>query len=437
MLPLLLSLCALAGGYENPPEEIARILDASRPPAVSISPDNQVMAMMERPQLAPIAEFAAPVVRVAGMQLNPVLRERARSYTYRGLALKGLDRSEPVAVAMPSDARMGNVSWSPDSKHMAFTLAHEDGLALYTVNVQTRAISKLSEPGLSAVSGSPCSWAPDSTALYCKVVPGELGPMPEADPVPAGPKIDENLGRKTPARTYTNLLGSTHDEAVFTWIMTSAVDRIALDGTRTRVAEPALIDDFDISPDGTHAILATIHPPFSYHVPASRFPVRWELMDLGEGTRKQLADLPLADDIPVAFGSVRQGPRFYAWRPDQPATMYWVEALDGGDAGKESAERDAVYQQPVGGEQSLVWKTSLRYGGITWADEDTAMASEWWWQTRTEKSHRIDPSVEGGAAQLLWERDYQDAYLDRGSPVMTQGPMGAWSCARPRMVGCI
>ena len=101
MLPLLLSLCALAGGYENPPEEIARILDASRPPAVSISPDNQVMAMMERPQLAPIAEFAAPVVRVAGMQLNPVLRERARSYTYRGLALKGLDAASLLRWPCP------------------------------------------------------------------------------------------------------------------------------------------------------------------------------------------------------------------------------------------------------------------------------------------------------------------------------------------------
>ncbi|TNE87415.1 MAG: S9 family peptidase [Deltaproteobacteria bacterium] len=421
---LALALSAFAGGYENPPAAIADILDAERPPAVSISPDGASMAMLDRPQLQSIAELADPVVRVGGMQLNPTLRERARSYRYTGLGLKPLGKGEPSPVAIPEGARIAHVSWSPDSAKIAFSLAEDDGLSLYTVDVATGAATRRSEAELNATTGAPCAWLPDSSGLMCKVVPGELGAMPEASKVPTGPRIDENLGRKTPARTYTNLLDSPHDEEVFQWLLTSAVDRISLDGTRDRVAEPALIDELSLSPDGEHLLLATLHGPFSYHVPASRFPLRWELMHLSDKGRELLADLPLADDVPVAFGSVRKGARTYGWRPDQAATLYWVEALDGGDAGAEAEWRDAVYQQPVGGDSSLVWKTNLRFGGITWGDADTAMASEWWWSTRTEKSWRLDPSVEGGAPKLLWERDYQDAYLDPGSPVTEPGPYG-------------
>ena len=40
----------------------------------------------------------------------------------------------------------------------------------------------------------------------------------------------------------------------------------------------------------------------------------------------ELANLPLADDIPIAFNSCRQGPRSLGWRSDKPAELYWTEA---------------------------------------------------------------------------------------------------------------
>jgi len=64
----------------------------------------------------------------------------------------------------------------------------------------------------------------------------------------------------------------------------------------------------------------------------------------------QLTDLPLAEDVPIAFGSVRTGRREAEWRADAPATLCWAEALDGGDAGAE-AEENASQHLP--GEQNL------------------------------------------------------------------------------------
>lgn len=40
----------------------------------------------------------------------------------------------------------------------------------------------------------------------------------------------------------------------------------------------------------------------------------------------ELANLPLAEDIPIAFNSCRQGPRSVGWRSDKPAELVWTEA---------------------------------------------------------------------------------------------------------------
>jgi hypothetical protein len=39
----------------------------------------------------------------------------------------------------------------------------------------------------------------------------------------------------------------------------------------------------------------------------------------------ELAALPLAEDIPIAFNSCRKGPRGIDWRDDKPAEIYWAE----------------------------------------------------------------------------------------------------------------
>ena len=38
----------------------------------------------------------------------------------------------------------------------------------------------------------------------------------------------------------------------------------------------------------------------------------------------------------------RLGPRDFSWRPTDPATLLWAEALDGGDWNVEVPERDKI-----------------------------------------------------------------------------------------------
>ena len=40
---------------------------------------------------------------------------------------------------------------------------------------------------------------------------------------------------------------------------------------------------------------------------------------------KEIASLPLAEDIPIAFNSCRKGPRSVHWRDDKPHELTWTE----------------------------------------------------------------------------------------------------------------
>ena len=55
---------------------------------------------------------------------------------------------------------------------------------------------------------------------------------------------------------------------------------------------------------------------------------------------KLVADRPL-QEVANNFDSVQAGPRALAWRADAPATLAWVEALDGGDPQAGRDKRDA------------------------------------------------------------------------------------------------
>ena len=41
--------------------------------------------------------------------------------------------------------------------------------------------------------------------------------------------------------------------------------------------------------------------------------------------------------------AVREGKRSMSWRADKPASLFFVEALDGGDPAKTVTHRDALY----------------------------------------------------------------------------------------------
>src|SRR5690606_23899340 len=134
----------------------------------------------------------------------------------------------------------------------------------------------------------------------------------------------------------------------------------------------------NISPDKKYMLVRTIRKPFSYLVPAQRFPSVVSIQDMNGKLVKTLAELPSGETSPSGYDNVQMVPRSFDWRDDEPATITWCEPLDSGLIRKKVDHHDAVYalSAPFTGQRKELFKTEMRFRNVTWGTESVALVSE-------------------------------------------------------------
>jgi dipeptidyl aminopeptidase/acylaminoacyl peptidase len=416
---------AVADGYRLPPQGLVDIIDAPPTPGVLPDPRGQWLLILERPSLPPIAELAERELRLGGLRIRPANHSPSRAGYLTGLRLLRLsDLSERRISGLPEGARITNFQLSPDGSRCAFTNVKPDGVDLWVAEMATAAARRLAGP-LNLTASTEPRWLADSRTLVVTLVDPASGAEPATKEVPTGPVIRDSSGHAAPAPTFQDLLKSPQDEALFAHYLTSRVARVTLDGQVTPIGAAGLVVELMPSPDGRYLLVETLHRPFSYLVPAGRFPRRFEVWDLDGKVVRTVADLPLAEEIPITFDSVATGPRAVSWRADAAATLFWVEALDGGDAGKEAAERDRAVQlaAPFAGEPAPLATLAYRFQGVEWGNDGLALLNEEWFKTRRTRTWMVQPGTKVGP-KLLFDRSSEDRYGDPGFPLMTRDARG-------------
>ena len=405
--------------YRTPAPELAALVDAPATPGVSLSPDESMMLLMMRPGAPSIAEVSAPELRLAGLRIDPRNNGPSRGQGSVGLTLRDLDGNETAVTGLPAEPRIGTVRWAPDGSHVAFTNTTVDRIELWVLEVASGAARRIMDRPLNAAFyGSPFAWLPDGSGLVARTIPANRGTPPAEPTVPSGPVIQESSGEAAPARTYQDLLENPHDEALFEYYSTSQMVHVGLDGMVRNMNAPGMILTADPSPDGSHVLIEEVHRPFSYLVPASRFPTRIEVWDADGSTVAEITDLPLRDNVPTGFGSVPEGVRSISWRADAPATLVWVEAQDGGDSSVEADQRDRIFTlaAPFTGAPEALATLPLRYGGTYWSEDGFAVVFESWFATRQVRGYVVDPD-DPGSMRPLFDFSMESPYDDPGRPL--------------------
>ena len=420
---ITLSLCATATGrdglpYQLPPQEIIDLVDAPSTPAMSLSPRNNVILLQDNPSLPSIDILAAEELRLAGIRFDPRTNGPSHGWYRTGMQLMDIDGGNLRNVTgLPQTPRIRSTSWSPDGQKVAFLHTEENGIELWVLDIATAHASRLTGPIINDILGNSLNWLPDSEALIFTAIPEDRGEAPIRPFVASGPLVQESVGRRAAVRTFQDLLNDQHDEALFDYFTTAQLHKTDLSGNSEKIWGNEVIWSFQTSPDGNYIRVTTLQKPYSYIVPYSRFAQRYEIIDMEGNPIRVIADIPVTEEMPQGFGATREGARSVSWRNDAPATIYWTEALDGGDPNTKAEYRDQVFflKAPFTEEPLAGFKTNYRYSGITWGNRDFALVNEFWRPTRMAKMSSFHPADPAAGLTLIMERSTEDRYGDPGN----------------------
>lgn len=411
-------------GYQRPPEAIAKLLEAPLTPFVSFSPDKQWMLLLDRSDFPTIEQLSRPELRIGGLRINPQNFGPSRSNYTIGLKVKRFSDGEELAIKnLPDPLLASSISFSPNSKKIAFLQNNPNKIELWLVDVATLTASKLTERKINNVMGG-YTWLSDSEQVLFAAVPENMKPLAEKSRVPSGPIVEENLGKKAPSRTYQDLLKNPHDEAAFDYYTQSDLILKNINGTEKTLSTKAIHSGFNPSPDGKLILIEIIQKPYSYLVPAYLFPTTVNVIDLNGKLVKEIAKIPLLDYIPTGFNATQREPRSHNWRADKPATLVWAHAQDGGDPKAKADIRDKVYtwDYPFSGSAKELISLPLRYSRIAWGNDNVAWVYERWTNDRKERVYQVNPTT--GIKKIVFDRNYEDAYNDPGNVITTPNQYG-------------
>jgi dipeptidyl aminopeptidase/acylaminoacyl peptidase len=416
LAPVLLAQSPEAPKYLTPPPNIVTAFDAQPLPQTVVSPNRQLLALTYRHGEPDIAELAAPVLRLAGARVNPKNYGPHRTALIYGVTLKRIADGNETKVAVPPDANLSYVKFSPDGLHLSFLNTKENAIELWVADAATgQAKAVTGTDRINSTTGDPCDWLKDNQTIVCEMVPTGRAPAPAEPAVPSGPNVQENLGKTAPAATYEDMIRTSHDEDLFEYYWTSQLAAINVaSGAKTPIGHAAIFANVSPAPSNEYLLVTMVKRPYSHLIPMNGFPETVEIWDRKGAVARKIADRPSREGTPIA--GVEPGPRGYHWRGDQPATIVWTEALDGGDPKTTVPFRDKVVAvtAPFTAQPTELAKTEFRFSDIAFTEKGVALLTE---SDRVTRHTRTWILEQGAEPRKLWDRKADAAYNNPGTPI--------------------
>ncbi len=394
--------------YQKPPKAIEDILNSPPTPTLLLSPTHAYALQGSPVRYPPIAELSEPMLRLAGIRINPKTNGLHNTTFQSTIILRKVPEGTEIKIALPPNPKLGLGPWSPDGTHFAFTNSTSAGIDVWIGDAATGRTHKVPNLHLNEVfgggggrggagaGGGALQWMPGGKSLLVHAVRQNRGAAPLEPAAPAGPHISESMGGEKGAPTYEDLLQNPHDEDLFEYYGLAQLAVVDINsGAMQPIGKPAIIESARMSPDGKYFIVNYIHRPFSYSYPARQFPTEIEIWDRTGKMLKKEATIPMGgtgrgagaaaaaadEDNPVTAG-----PRGLAWFPIQPSTLMWFDGPPGGgrggrggrgggrNGGGNGNEDQPVHEKimgikpPFSGDASVILEADRRLEGFTFTE---------------------------------------------------------------------
>ena len=424
-------------GYNLPPRQILDVMLAPAPPVPYVSPTEDRILLVAWQPYPSIERVSLPYLRLAGVRVE--VRNHSRHDTPGGYGivdcavryeLLRLQDQAHTPVVFPAGACPQDPIWSADGKHFAFASNASDSVELWIGDAETGKLTRVPGVALNPMFDDALQWMPDQHTLLVKLVPAGLGAPPPPPIAAVGPVIQETGGQTGESSTYEtrDTLNSAHDEDMFDYYASSQLALVDITTLAARsIGKVGKYQEVSAAPDGRHILAGDIHKPYSYVTTYDHFPKEMEVLNVDASVPVMtIASLPLADRVPIH--GVPTGPREFAWRPTEPATLVWPEALDNGDWKVKVPARDKVMllKAPFTAAPTEITRTGQRFVGFQWGEHpDTALMHEYDDNRHWMHTTIVNIDAPQQKPRVLWDRSSDEQYANPGWPVERTLPNGA------------
>jgi dipeptidyl aminopeptidase/acylaminoacyl peptidase len=387
---LALAAASVAAFAQPPPSDTAaieRLFATTVEPSAAVDPQGRYLLVVHEHKLLDLDQLAAPVIGVAGRDINPATHGPHAPLDYFALTLIDLGTGMSAAIPLPRGSTIGFPAWAPDGSKFAFTLTTSVGTELWLAEPSDTRARKL-VGDLNATLGPPCTWMPDSERVLCRRIawPGDSAPQQSAAggrPAPGQPWIVD-------ARLARGLLESNLE-------LISV--RSDLPGP---IGSPAAFESVEPAPSSAFLLVTRVREPYPL---VSGVDEVERVTEVWDGTGRVVARLP--DDARAAH-----------WHPSRPATLVWTEHAGG-------ADRVVMENEPFFSPPREIHRTTGRFSGIDWlADSDVALVQEYSAPERMTRVWLVDAQAASSPSRLLYEGGVDDALAELGSPFVRMNRAG-------------
>ena len=172
------------------------LVDYERAPSVSMDTKKEYMLLMYRNTYKTLDDLNQDELRLGGLRINPVTNISSTTTYSNNIKLRKIkDKAETQVSGLPENAKISNISWSPDEKKIAFSNTSDTGVALWVVDVASAKAMKLTEDNVNANLGNPFSWYSDNESILVRMLPkNRPALLDEKKNLPTGPIVSNANG---------------------------------------------------------------------------------------------------------------------------------------------------------------------------------------------------------------------------------------------------
>ena len=440
--------------YLTPPPEVLEAVLATTIEDLrlgNLDPSGRLFVRTVGDGFPTLASFAKRRHNLGQFQIDPAANRNRRLTTRSdvGIELYTTEGTLATTIEIPEGARVSTPVWSPDGSQIGFFAHFDDATHIYVADTVSGQSTRITGTPVLATHVTTFEWTEDGEHIVTVLIPENRGPEPPAPEVPETPKVRVATPDRNGLRTYFDLLEDPYEKRLVHYYSTGQLARIEVaSGDVEPIGAPAMIEGFDVAPDGDYLRVTTMKEELSYIVPVSNAGQKQEIWNTAGEALALLEEDDLNESVQTNGGGRGGGRggrgdnsddrRGLTWRPDGSPGMVYLqrEPRPEGDAADDAApddpdapatdEQESEEEQEPRADRVMIWRPPFGEADteVLYETEDEIASMRFddsgrlLFLTRreddTETVHALsldDPTQE----YLIYEQDTEDRQNDQGS----------------------